>query len=192
MESTEPQAGSAAEESALIVRCQQGDTAAFGILYDRYVRKIYDFIFYKTFHKETAEDLTSLVFTKALNGVAGFTGGSVSAWLYRIARNAVIDHYRTAKTTVDIADVWNLDDGRELEIETDLKRQLDEVKRYLKTLSAEQRDIVIMRVWQGMSYAEIAAALGKTESSSKMMFMRTVKKMRKELQAVLLIIAVMT
>lgn len=192
MESNESQAGSAVEESALIARCRQGDSQAFGIVYDRYVKKIYDFVFFKTMHKETAEDLTSLVFAKALAGVDGFTGGSVSAWLYRIARNAVIDHYRTTKTTVDIADVWDLSDGTELELETDLKRQLDDVKAYLRTLAPEQRDIVIMRVWQGLSYAEIAAALGKTEGACKVAFMRTVKKMRKELIVAMMLVAVMT
>lgn len=178
-------------EQALVHACQQGDISAFGALYDAYVKKIYDFVFYKTMHKETAEDLTSLVFTKALNSIDSFTTGSVSAWLYRIARNAVTDHYRTTKHTVDIADVWDLHDGSELEAATDSKRQLEEVQHYLQTLKPEQRDIVIMRVWQGMSYAEIAAALGKTENACKVAFMRTVKKMRKELQSALVLLFLM-
>lgn len=176
------------DEQALVDACQKGDLSAFGELYDAYVQKIYNFVFYKTMHKETAEDLTSLVFTKALNGIAGFKEGSVSAWLYRIARNTVTDHYRTAKQTVDIADVWDLDNGQELDTEYDIKQQLAEVKEYLQTLKPEQRDIVIMRVWQGMSYAEIAETLGKTEGACKVAFMRTIRAMKKELQVAVALI----
>src|SRR6056297_2278284 len=86
-------------ESQAINNCQQGQLDSFNWLYERYIKKIYNFIYYKTMHQETAEDLTSQTFIKALNKINSFDSeqGTFQAWLYKIARNTVIDHYRTQK-----------------------------------------------------------------------------------------------
>src|SRR3990167_9293693 len=79
------------DESSYVTKCQAGDTVAFGVLYDYYIDKIYRFVYYKTFVKEVAEDITSDVFHKALVKINSFDSskGVFSAWLYRIARNAL-------------------------------------------------------------------------------------------------------
>lgn len=177
------------DESRLIESCKNGDARAFGQLYDAYVQKIYRFVYYKTYHKETAEDLTSVVFTKALENIGRFdVTGSFQAWLYTIARNAVTDHYRTQKKYIDIDDVWDIADGKDMEIDIANRRQLEEVQKYLQALPSKQRDIVIMRVWQSMSYTEIAQALKTTESSCKMAFSRAIHKLRKDMPLALLLI----
>jgi len=103
-------------EKDIIVSCQQGDLEKFSWLYDKYIKKIYDFIYFKTTHKETAEDLTSQTFFKALEKIKTFNSdkGTFSAWLYQIARNTVIDHYRTMKKTVDIDDVWDMAEDQDI------------------------------------------------------------------------------
>ena len=82
----------------------------FGKLYDQHVKKIYEFIYFKTHHKETAEDLTSVTFMKALSNIESFDEkkASFKTWLYRIARNTVIDHYRMKRETADLEDAWDL------------------------------------------------------------------------------------
>ncbi len=162
---------------------QAGKTEAFGVLYDAFAKPIYNFVYYKTHHKETAEDLVSQIFMKALSSIRSYNSdkGPFSAWLYQIARNQVIDHYRAVKPAFDIEDAWDIGDNSNIERDFDVREQLATVQTYLRTLSAEQRDIVIMRVWQEMSYAEIAASLGKTEASCKMMFSRTIAKLREEI-----------
>lgn len=168
------------EDLVLIQACQNGQTHQFGTLYDRYIRRVYDFIYYKTMHKETAEDLTSQTFMKALKQIRQYdTGkGVFSAWLYRIARNTVFDHYRAQRPTLDIDDVWDLSSGDDVERDAHVSLQLSEVQEYIAQLKPEQRDIVIMRVWSGLSYQEIADVLGKTEGACKMIFSRTMKELR--------------
>jgi RNA polymerase sigma factor (sigma-70 family) len=170
-------------ELAAIERCQNGDPDAFAQLYDLYVKRIYDFVYYRTSHKETAEDLTSVTFTKAFQNIHTFKGSSglFSAWLFRIARNTVIDHMRTAKPTVDIEAAANAKARDDVSGEAEVRDRLDQVKSYLGNLSEEQREIVIMRLWDELSYAEIAQLTGKTEGNCKVIFSRVMQKMQKEL-----------
>ena len=97
-------------ELQAVARCQAGELAHFTLLYERYLEKVYRFIYFKTYHRQTAEDLTSLTFMKALEKVGSYDAGKgrFSSWLYRIAQNTVIDHYRTAKLAANIDDIFNL------------------------------------------------------------------------------------
>ncbi len=149
-------------------------------IYEKHFSQLYRFIYYKTYHKETAEDIASHVFLKAFENIDKYdsTKGAVSSWLYRIARNLVIDHYRTKHKTININDVWDLAGKDNVEIDVQNKEQLESIKEVLNTLPLSQRDIVIMRIWQDMPYKEIAEVIGKTEASCKMMFSRTITKIR--------------
>jgi len=160
----------------------KSDIEQFEDLYDRYVKKIYDFIYFRTYHKETAEDLTSITFTKALGKLSSFNPdkGNFSSWLYRIARNTVIDHYRTNKPTFDIEEVFDLKGSEDFERDFDVQDQLAEVQKYLKKLKPELRELVIMRVWDGLSYREIAEITGKSEDSCKVAFSRVMAKLKME------------
>jgi len=159
------------------------NTEDFSQLYDKYVKKIFNFIYYKTHHKETAEDLTSETFMKALTKISGFdeSKGAFSTWLYQIARNTVIDFYRIKKSNLNIDDIWDLANEENIACDLDTKQKLTEVKKYLKTLKSEQREIVILRVWEGMSYKEISEAMGKSEASCKMAFSRTIKILKEKM-----------
>lgn len=171
------------EQLNVLEQCRQGDLSGFGRLYDFYIKKIYSFIYFKTHHKETAEDLTSKTFLKALNGISSFSSmqGSFSSWLYAIARNTVIDHYRTKKIEADIDDIWDLAGDEDVMRDLDAAQKIRIVEQYLAKLPARQREIVVMRVWQEMSYQEIAEALGQSEASCKMMYSRTMKVLRAEM-----------
>jgi len=177
------------EELSVIKACQQGNHKEFGRLYDIYIRRIYDFIYYKTFHKETAEDLASKTFLKALENVSRFNPeiGSFSSWVYRIARNTVIDHYRTKKTHADIEDFWDLSEKEDLDAALDKKEMVAKLRAHLSKLSSSQRDVIIMRVWQEMSYAEIAAITGQSEAGCRMMFSRAVNRLKIEMPLLLFI-----
>lgn len=161
-----------------------GDTNAFGILYDRYIEKIYRFIYYKTFDSATSEDLTSSTFFKALNKIStlDLNRGNFSTWIYSIARNTVIDYYRSHRfAATDGEDVFDLSLSDRTEAKLDANHSLSQVEEYLEGLSASQREIVTLRVWEERSYKEIAEIVGGTENSVKMSFSRTIRKLREDL-----------
>ena len=171
-------------ESMLIKECQRGNTAAFGELYDAYIRPVYGFIFLKTRHKETAEDLTSETFLRALKHIARVDPDRpFIAWLYTIARNAVRDHYRARVNAphTNIEDVWDLASEDDPSEAAQVHEISEQVAQQLRTLKPHERDMVIMRVWQELSYEEIAAITGKSVSASKMTYSRTIAKLRKSM-----------
>ncbi|MCB0180374.1 MAG: sigma-70 family RNA polymerase sigma factor, partial [Anaerolineae bacterium] len=95
---------SASQEIELIRQATSGDANAFAGLYDAYVDEVYRFILHRVGNKQTAEDLTSQVFLKAWDNLGRYTmrGLPFGAWLFRIARNTVIDHYRTYKDALPL------------------------------------------------------------------------------------------
>lgn len=174
-------------EAQAIAACQRGELTQFTLLYELYVEKIYRFVYFKTLHRETAEDITSLVFMKALEHIGDYqvAKGSFSSWLYRIAQNTVIDHYRTAKPAIDIDQVWGLAAPHNLIEEVEVKRAVEMVGEYLKLLPPASRDLLIMRLWQGLSYQEMADLTGKSEGALKMAVSRALKQLRNNVVAVL-------
>ena len=175
------------EEIDAIASCQKGELLKFELLYEKYIKKIYDFVFYKTHHKELAEDLCSKIFMKALEHIDGFEvkKGTFQAWIYRIARNTVIDHYRTKKQDKNIDDVWDLAGDENVESDAEKAIRLDAVKKVLSGLSAKQRDVILLRLWHGYAFAEIAQILGMTEAACKMQYKRGMTTVRSDLVLVL-------
>lgn len=176
------------KELTLIQAGQSGDQEAFGQLYDQYFKKIYSFVYYKVSHKQSAEDLVADTFYKALANFKKFDAnrGNFSSWLYKIARNSVIDHYRTTKETQDLE---NIPDFPEIDNNLDKKLSLDEVREKLYKLNEIQREIIILRVWHDLSYKEIAEIVGKSEDNCKMIFSRGIKELRLSLVSLAVLFA---
>lgn len=170
-------------ERDIITRCQNGSAEDFGRLYDAHVRRIYEYLYYRLLHRETAEDLASQVFLKALEKIGTFDPdkGPFRAWLYGIAKNALTDHFRARRATVDIDDVWDLASDEDVAADAESKLLRERLQPYMKLLSADQREVVLLRLWDGHSHAEIAALTGRTEAASKMAFSRAIARLRKEL-----------
>ncbi len=166
------------------------DTTEFASLYDAHVRDIYRYLYYRTQHRETAEDLTSLVFIKALDkfGTYDKTRGAFIAWLYRIARNALIDHYRSTRDTLDIEDVWDLQSDVDVARDAEALERVEKLRPYLQALPKDQRELLLLRLWDGLSYAEIAAIVGRSEDACKMAFSRVIAKLRKDVPASLILL----
>jgi RNA polymerase sigma-70 factor, ECF subfamily len=172
------------EDNIYVTRVKEGDKEAFGGLYDKYIEQIYRFVYYKVFNKEITEDIVSDVFFKALDRIHSFDQqkAGFSSWLYAIARNTVTDHFRTDRKNENIEDIFDIGvDDRTIE-QSDASKALKEVEDYLRKLNATQREIVILRIWEDMSYKEIAAVTGGTEGSVKMNFSRLIKKIREDLK----------
>lgn len=165
------------------------DSNRFASLYDAHVRDIYKYLYYRTQHRETAEDLTSQVFLKALDKFGSYDAsrGTFVAWAYRIARNALIDHYRATRDTLDIEDVWDLPSDANVARDAEARERIEKLRPYLAALPKDQRELVLLRLWDGLSYAEISEIVGKSEDACKMAFSRTVAKLRKDVPASILL-----
>lgn len=152
----------------------------FVMLYDKYIKKVYDFIFYKVWDKSTAEDLTSDTFLKAYKNIMKFDitrWTKPSTWLYTIAHNLVIDYYRVNSNEVEydwIEDIWK--DENILE-NTDNAHKLNQILEFLETFDNDKKEIFIMRIWDQLSYAEIAEITWKSETNAKVIFSRIMKQM---------------
>lgn len=177
-------------ENEIIKQCQAGDAQAFGQLYDHYVKKIYQFIYFKTHHKESTEDLTSTTFMKALKSIQHFDPqkATFKTWLYHIARNTVIDHYRSEHQHQDIEDAWEIKSRSDVEEEAELHMKIDAVKKYMQTLKPEQREVILLRVWGDHTFQEIAEIMGKTEAACKMNFKRSMEKLRQDFAPFLILL----
>lgn len=169
-----------AEINAAASACSRGELDEFGNLYDAFVGRIYKFVYYRTGHKQTAEDITSEVFVKALDAVRTFRPerASFATWLYTIARNTVIDHSRTHRPTEGLEFLVELASGDDPARTAHTTLELEKVLEQLRTFTPRQQDIVLMRLWDGMSHKQIADVLSMSEAGVKMQFSRTLKQLQ--------------
>ena len=166
---------------ACIANAAKTDPAAFAELYERYYLRVYRYVFHRLSSAEDAEDVTAIIFVKALDALPSYQArqDSVAPWIFRIARNAVVDHYRRQRRVCSIDRVeqeapWSADPawaflGRERQAE---------LRELVSQLSDEQRDVVLMRFAADLSFGEIAATLKKNEAAVRMLLHRGLRKLK--------------
>lgn len=166
-------------DNDLVKSIQQGKTENFVQLYEKYVKKIFDFIFFKVGNKQDAEDLTSDTFLKAFDKIETFdTKKNIqfSSWLYSIARNTTIDFFRQNHTDYPEY-TWLEEQSVEIDMLQGIqdRDKLNQILQFLETLGTEKKEIFLLRVWNEMSYDEIAHITGKTANTCKVAFHRTLQ-----------------
>jgi RNA polymerase sigma-70 factor, ECF subfamily len=175
-----------ANERQLVLQAQDGNSEAFGQLYDAYMERIYRFVYFRVEDQQTAEDITSQVFLKAWSNLDRFSFSRTPylAWLYTIAHNAVIDHYRTRKVTTALDDVQlsQPDHSEAVENDIDLTVEMQSVKTALQALTDDQQKVLTLKFIEGMSNNEIAHQLGKREGAIRALQMRGLQALAKQLE----------
>ena len=169
---------------ALVELARAGDKEAFGLLYDHYQPSVYRFLFYRTRSQTLAEDLTSETFFRALRSMSTFRwqGKDFGAWLMTIARNLTMDHYKAGRTRLEMTteDMTPHDDTTEGPEDTVIAGLTNEVLlQALTELPVEQRECLIMRFLQGLSIAETAQALDRSDGAVKQLQLRGVRNLAK-------------
>jgi RNA polymerase sigma-70 factor (ECF subfamily) len=168
----------------LVAEAQDGDPWAFGMIFDHYHEAIYRFIANRVNRPTDAEDLTQHVFVKALEALPRYESRGVpfGGWLFRLARNAVIDHARTRHDHADleaVVDRAHGDAGPE-DIAA-VRQELDAVGAALASLTDEQREAIELRFFAGLSAREAAEAMGKQEGTVRGLQFRAIAALRREL-----------
>jgi RNA polymerase sigma-70 factor (ECF subfamily) len=176
------------DETAL-QRAVQGDKEAFGVLYERYVGRIYNYVYYRTGNPHDAEDLTARVFFRAMRQIRNYQdrGLPISAWLYRIAHNLVANWHRDRSRRPEIP----LDDGFQLSQRSEHPEstlmQIEEREHLLliiRGLSPDRQQLLFLKFIEHFSNAEIGQIMGRTEGAVKSLYHRTLLSLREDMEGI--------
>ena len=167
-----------------VIAASQGDAHAFEALYQEFFPKISRFVVYRVSDVENAEDLVSDIFVKAWESLQnGVVIGSFQNWIFTVARNRVIDFYRTSKTTADLFELENQLHYTDRIIETiDLDLALQDFLRILPRLSPDQQQVIRLKFFEDLDNDEIAAIMEKTEGTIRVIQHRALNPIKSELE----------
>ena len=177
------------EDKEILVRASQGDREAFGLLYEQYVERIYNYVYYRTGNVHDAEDLTARVFYRALHHIQNYTDRGVpfSAWLYRIAHNLIANWHRDRSRHQEIP----LDDaptihykGEPPEVALMQSQDRDALLKLIRHLPSERQHLLILKFVEHMSNVEIGQVMGRSEGAVKSLYHRTLLALRDDLEGV--------
>ncbi|MEE9188924.1 MAG: sigma-70 family RNA polymerase sigma factor [Anaerolineales bacterium] len=170
------------DETALKLAAQ-GDQEAFGVLYERYVSRIYSYIYYRTGNQHDAEDLTARVFFRALRHVENYKdrGLPLSAWLYRIAHNLVANWHRdnSRRNEVPLDEILLVRPGGDLpEVVLIENEEKEKLLKVIHHLPADRQQLILLKFGEHLSNAEIGRVMGRSEGAVKSLYHRTLLSLR--------------
>lgn len=170
----------------VVARAQKGDADAVGLLYDQHQEAVFRYLWARLGERQTAEDLTGEVFLRMLGALPNYqvTAIPFRAWLYRIARNLLVDHYRRTgarpSLPLEVAEAVRAPDPDPL-VRVVQQLSVEKLHRALARLDDAQRDVVTLRFLSGLSLQETAATLEKTEAAVKALQHRGLAALRQAL-----------
>ena len=173
-------------EHELILNAQNGDAEAFGNLYETYLDTIYRYIYYRVQNHHDAEDLTEVVFLKAWQKIPDYVIGKTPfmAWVYRIAHNSVIDHYRTRKEIIPLSEQPPIvDEKMSLEEQILSKEEKQVLSKAITRLSPLHQHVLVLRFMSGLKPAEVAEVLDRTVGAVRVLQHRALKALHTLLTA---------
>lgn len=170
------------DESALLQRAREYDQAAIAEIYDRYWLRIYNYIYHRVGNVGLAEDLSATVFLRMLEAIRSSRGWqtSFSGWLYRIAHNLVVDHFRAGHADRHVSldeQVASAEENLADMAERALIQQ--RLRKALSQLTEEQSLVISLKFVEGLSNAEAAEYLGKSEGAIKSLQFRALLALRR-------------
>jgi RNA polymerase sigma-70 factor (ECF subfamily) len=177
------------DEQGLLERASRADPEALGALYDRYVDRIYNYIYHRVGQADLAEDLTAQVFARMLEAIREGRAWrtSFSGWIYRIAHNLVIDHYRrrgrAAFVELEEATPIIADEADPVK-RVEARLESEHLRAALAKLTEEQAEVISLRFLDEFSIAEVATMMNKTEGAIKALQYRAVLALRRVMQPV--------
>jgi RNA polymerase sigma-70 factor (ECF subfamily) len=173
-----------ASDTELIALAKE-DPTAFGVLYERYVGKVYNYTYYRVGNHHDAEDLTERTFFRALKHIGNYEdrGAPVSAWFYRIAHNLVANWHRDQgrRPVVSLEAVSLSDSPNPPEAMAMINEERERLLNVIRRLPADRQQLLVLKFVERMSNAEIGALMERTERAIKSLYHRTLTALREEL-----------
>lgn len=174
------------EDASLLERVQDYDPAALAEIYDRYAGRIYKYIYFRLGDDALAEDLTGTVFIKMLEAIRRKRSWNASfpGWLFRIAHNLVVDHIRSAQQSrrPGLYEPRPIDDQDPAAL-VERRSEHERLRRALAQLTEEQARVIVLKFVEGLSNAETAQVIGKSEGAVKSLQFRAVAALRRIFEA---------
>jgi RNA polymerase sigma-70 factor (ECF subfamily) len=172
-------------DEIILSQASQGDDEAFGALYERYVGRIYNYIYYRTGNAYDAEDLTARVFYRAMRHIGSYRdrGLPFSAWLYRIAHNLVANWHRDNSRRKEIPleeGMYGHYSGSHPEVDLLQWEERERLMRIIRKLTPERQQLLILKFVEHLSNAEIGLIMGRSEGAVKSLYHRTLLALRDE------------
>ena len=172
---------------AEVIELAKRDPEAFGILYERFVDRIYSYIYYRVGNHHDAEDLTARTFQRALANLRNFEcrGVPISAWFYRIAHNLVANWHRdrSRRKVISLDSLLALGvEGEQPAAVAEREAEKEALLRAIRKLPPERQQLLVLKFVEHMSNAEIGEVMGRSESAIKSLYHRTLLALRKELE----------
>lgn len=172
-------------EEQILALAASGDEKAFAWLYQKYVTRIYNYVYFRTGNPADAEDLTAKVFMRAMRHIRNYRdlGLPFSAWLYRIAHNLVANWHRDngRKKEIPLDDAISLPVlSKHPESEVVKREETEKLLRIIRKLPPERQQLIILKFVEQLSNAEIGEIMGKSEGAIKSLYHRTLLSLRKE------------
>jgi RNA polymerase sigma-70 factor (ECF subfamily) len=176
-----------AEPDEILIERARQSPEAFGLLYERYVSAVYNYVFYRMSNRAEAEDMTARVFYQALTHLDRYVhrGAPFSAWLFRIAHNLVANWHRDRQTrqtfSLDGAVLERASEEAGLADQASSREEVRELRAAFARLAPDRQQLLVLKYVQGMSNAEIGAIMKRSEGAIKALLHRTFLSLRAEL-----------
>lgn len=169
----------------LLARANEGDRRAYGRIFRLCYKDIYDYVIRRVGNHTDAEDITMQVFAQGLKAIGSYEdrGHSVKAWLYRIAHNAVVDHFRGQRPSVDLDGAAEIPDEIDIERRAIDREEIRGLYGQIVRLPTAQAEVLMLRFIEDRSVAETAIILEKKEVTVRALQFKGIKNLRQRLEA---------
>ena len=170
------------KDDAMLAIAARRDPSAFGALYRRYVTPVYRYLYSRAGNTADAEDLTSKVFTEALEGLGRYREqGSFAAWLFAIAHHKVADYYRRQRPQLPLNEDLDGLSGDESPLAHVVQEEtLQRLASLVAQLDEDRQELLRLRFAAGLTYGQVAAVVGRSEGSVKMSMHRLLRRLEAE------------
>ena len=167
-------------DNAIMLKVKSGDLDKMALLFQRYHRPLYGFLYHMTNQREVSEDMVQNIFYRMLRSRHTFTGnGEFRTWMYHLARNVLKDHWKKAGVPRSVTD-WEdrVTDAVPVDEQLEKKMELEMLQKRISSLSPESREVLILSRYQDLKYAEIAEVLDLSVAAVKVRIHRAINQLK--------------